>query len=72
MAQQPDGNETPESREFADRASRAQTGILRETLRFVRREQKWFLAPILLLLLAAGAFVLLTSTGAAPLIYALF
>ena len=72
MTDESDRSGTEQAREFAKQASRKQTGILRESWVFVRRERKWFLAPILLVLLAAGAFVLLTSTAVAPLIYTVF
>jgi hypothetical protein len=65
-------SETQRAREFEEQASRGQTGLLREYLSFLRHERKWWLAPILLALFVAGAFVLLGGTAAAPFIYAVF
>jgi hypothetical protein len=39
---------------------------------FLREEKKWWLAPIILVLLFVGTVALLTTTGAAPFIYTLF
>lgn len=35
-------------------------------------EKKWWLTPIIVVLLGVGLLVTLTSTGAAPFIYSLF
>ena len=35
-------------------------------------EKKWWLTPIVLVLLLAGAAIFLSGTGAAPFIYTLF
>jgi hypothetical protein len=72
VTQQSERSDTGKAREFAERASQRQTGIVREFWRFFRRERKWFLAPIVALLLVAGALVLLGGTSAAPLFYAIF
>ena len=48
------------------------TSIFREFLEFLRTNKKWWLGPIVLVLLALGAVLLLTSTAAAPFIYTLF
>ena len=48
------------------------TSIFGEFLEFLRTSKKWWLGPIILVLLALGALLLLTSTAAAPFIYTLF
>lgn len=48
------------------------TSIFREFLEFLMTNKKWWLGPIVLVLLALGAVLLLTSTAAAPFIYTLF
>ena len=58
--------------EFAKEAEQAPTGLLREFLYFVRHNKKWWLIPIILVLLFAGILVVFGSTVAAPFIYALF
>lgn len=39
---------------------------------FLRHNKKWWLGPLVMLLLALGALTLLSSTAAAPFIYTLF
>lgn len=53
-------------------AERRQTNILLELWSFLRVNRKWWLMPILLALLLVGLFLILATTGAAPLIYTLF
>ena len=48
------------------------TSIFREFLEFLMTNKKWWLGPIVLVMLALGALILLTSTAAAPFIYTLF
>jgi hypothetical protein len=47
-------------------------GLLTEFWLFVTHNKKWWLVPILLIILALGALVLLAGSGAAPFIYTLF
>jgi len=47
-------------------------GIVGEVFQMLRQNKKYWLIPILLLLLALGALVLLSGTAAAPFIYTLF
>jgi len=60
------------SDEFTDLAERAQTGIVREFWDFLRYNKKWWLTPIVIVLLLVGVLVLLSGTAAAPFIYTLF
>lgn len=46
--------------------------LVREFWDFLRDNKKWWLLPIVLILLAVGALVLLGGTAAAPFIYTLF
>ncbi len=48
------------------------TSLFSEFLEFLVTNKKWWLGPIVLVLLALGALLLLTSTAAAPFIYTLF
>jgi hypothetical protein len=43
-----------------------------ELLHFLRRTRKWWLIPILCVLLIFGVLVFLSTTAAAPFIYTLF
>jgi hypothetical protein len=47
-------------------------GVFGELWLFLRDNKKWWLLPILLVLLLFGVLVLLAGTGAAPFIYTLF
>ena len=57
--------------DFADQASADQVGIIREFWDFLRYNKKWWLTPIILVLLTVGGFVIFASTNL-PFIYALF
>jgi hypothetical protein len=46
--------------------------FLAELFDYVRANRAWMLAPIIVVLLRAGALIILGGTQAAPLIYTLF
>ena len=58
--------------EFQACANQAQPSVLGELLAFVLQNKKWWLTPILMVLLLVGALIVLGGTGAAPFIYTLF
>jgi hypothetical protein len=58
--------------EFARQAQQSQPVLLREFWDFLRYNKKWWLTPIVLVLLLVGLLVVLSSTAAAPFIYTLF
>ncbi|MDG1893702.1 MAG: DUF5989 family protein [Fuerstiella sp.] len=58
--------------EFEQLGDDQQMSLLAEFWLFIKEEKKWWLTPIILVLLGVGALVALTSTGAAPFIYTLF
>ncbi|HWZ70539.1 MAG TPA: DUF5989 family protein [Casimicrobiaceae bacterium] len=62
----------PEALDFARKASGAQTGFLYELWLFLRANRKWWLAPLLVILLVFGVLVMLGETSVAPFIYTLF
>lgn len=45
--------------------------LLGEFIAFLRHNKKWWLLPILLVLLLFGVLIFLSGTGAAPFIYTL-
>lgn len=47
-------------------------GLIAEFWLFIKEEKKWWLTPIVLVLLLAGVAIFLGGTGAAPFIYTLF
>ncbi|MCU0958910.1 MAG: DUF5989 family protein [Pirellulaceae bacterium] len=64
--------EPPRRESLAEQAQQHQPGLLRELLEFLIHEKKWWLIPIVIVLLALGLLVVLGSTGAAPFIYTVF
>ncbi|MFY9252310.1 MAG: DUF5989 family protein [Fuerstiella sp.] len=58
--------------EFEKLQDEQQLGLMAEFWLFIKEEKKWWLAPIVVVLLAVTVLVALTSTGAAPFIYTLF
>ncbi|MBM4197765.1 MAG: hypothetical protein FJ197_11865 [Gammaproteobacteria bacterium] len=61
-----------DSDDFARQADGKQESIVGEFFSFMRETRKWFLAPIVILLLIVGLIVVLGGTVAAPFIYTLF
>lgn len=47
-------------------------GFLAETWAFMKENKKWWLLPIVAVLLIFGALVLLSGSAVAPFIYTLF
>ncbi len=58
--------------DFARQADEAELGLLAEFWDFLIHNKKWWLTPIILVLLAMGALILLSGTAAAPFIYTLW
>jgi len=58
--------------EKAARSGEGDRGLISEFVSFLRQNKKWWLAPILVVLLLFGALIILAGTGAAPFIYTLF
>lgn len=57
---------------FNAAANEKRTSLVSEFIGFMAENKKWWLLPILMTMLMAGALVLLGGTGAAPFIYTLF
>ena len=57
---------------FEDLKSEKPSSLTREFLDFLKHNKKWWLLPILIVILALGALVLLSGSAAAPFIYTLF
>jgi len=67
-----EGTRAGDTTDLAQLAERRDESLARQYLGLMRRERKWFLAPVLVVLLLAGMFVVLGGTAMAPFIYALF
>ncbi len=58
--------------EFEEAGKKQKGNLLSEIAAFMSHNKKWWLAPIITLLLLLGVLLILGSTGAAPFIYSLF
>ena len=47
-------------------------GLFRDLWGFLRENKKWWMLPILIVLLLFGLLIFLSGTGLAPFIYTLF
>ena len=74
MADEDTTSEQQTADDFSRQAEEASPGIVREFFDFLRYNKKWWLTPIILVLLMLGALVFLggTAGGFAPFIYTLF
>jgi len=57
---------------FQEAAQGQEQGLIAEFVQFLKENKKWWLAPILLVLMLMGALILLSGSAAAPFIYTLF
>jgi hypothetical protein len=62
----------PAKTSFEDQAAGPQAGLAGEFWSFLRHNKKWWLAPMLVVLLGLGLMVMLSGTAVAPFIYTLF
>ncbi len=53
-------------------AGQKRPGLVGEFWEFLKHNKKWWLLPIVLVLLLLGVLVLLSGSAAAPFIYTLF
>ncbi|HVP09762.1 MAG TPA: DUF5989 family protein [Phycisphaerae bacterium] len=58
--------------EFSREAAGRRTSLVAEFWDFLKHNKKWWLLPILVVLVLIGVLVVLGSTGAAPFIYPMF
>ena len=69
---QPDRGERDRGDEFTAHAAASRPGLLVELWEFMATNKKWWLTPVVLVLLLVGALIMLSGTAAAPFIYTLF
>ncbi|HEX7879059.1 MAG TPA: DUF5989 family protein [Candidatus Eisenbacteria bacterium] len=65
-------NDRSGGEEFQKLAGSRRTGFLAEFFGFLRQNRKWWMLPMLVVILLLGALVLLGGTPLAPFIYTLF
>lgn len=63
---------SPGESEMERLASRQDPGLLAETWEFLRQESKWWLIPIVVVLLVLGVLAFLSTSALAPFIYPIF
>jgi len=64
---------TPDPTEFEKAAAEpSRAGLLRDLWGFLKQNRKWWLIPILFILLIFGLLIILSGTSLAPFIYTLF
>jgi hypothetical protein len=62
----------PSGDRFEQAASEGDVGLLRELWDFANATKKWWLLPIIAVVVLFGVLIFLSGTGAAPFIYTLF
>jgi hypothetical protein len=75
MTEQLHDSNDESANEFSQQAAEAPPGIVREFWEFLRDNKKWWITPIVLVLLLVSALAILSALGggaAAPFIYTLF
>jgi Family of unknown function (DUF5989) len=72
MADQDNPRKADSRDEFVQLAEGHSSGLLREYIDWLRYTKKWWLTPIVILLLLAGVIAVLGGTPLAPFIYTLF
>ena len=58
--------------DFQALSSQKRSGFLGELGRFAMQRKKWWLVPLIVVLLGIGVIIVLGGTAAAPFIYTLF
>ncbi|MHC4401164.1 MAG: DUF5989 family protein [Planctomycetota bacterium] len=58
-----------QAEQFEQQADESPPGIFAEFVDFLIHNKKWWLAPIILMILLLGALVVLSSSGVLPFIY---
>ena len=72
MSTGPNTNMPQDQDEFSREAEADRVGLAAEFWDFLKHNKKWWLLPILLVMVAIGVIIALGATGAAPFIYPLF
>ena len=63
---------TPESKSFAELARGRRRSVWLDVWQLLREHKKWWLTPIVLMMLLLGWLALFAGGSAAPFIYTLF
>ncbi len=58
--------------EFESEAAKRRRGFVEELWAFLKHNKKWWLIPIIVMIVVLGVLVVLSATGLAPFIYTMF
>ena len=72
MNEQNQHEQETKGEEFSREAQAGQVGFFAEFWDFLLHNKKWWITPIVIVLLLVGVLVMLGGTAAAPFIYTLF
>ncbi len=72
MANETSQSTKPGTDDFAQQAETSQPGFIREIIDWLKYNKKWWLIPIIAVLMLVGALVIVSGTAMAPFIYTLF
>ena len=61
-----------DEKSFEQLSKEKRSSVIREFWEFLKHNKKWWLLPIIVILLGLGLLVLLSSSAIAPFIYPLF
>ena len=64
--------ETDPKKQFSAASTEPRTGFVREFVRFLAENKKWWLLPIVIITMLLALLMIFGSTAAAPFIYTLF
>jgi hypothetical protein len=62
----------PQVVELKSYANQKRVGLVGELWSFLKHNKKWWLLPLLTILIGFGALIVLSGTAAGPFIYSLF
>ncbi len=69
---EPQPKQEKQEKDFAAQAEESSPSLLAEFWLFLKQNKKWWLVPILLVMLLVGVLIALGGTALAPFIYPLF
>jgi len=65
-------NGTDSGNQFAQQGQEQRTGLLADFIYLLKNNRKWWMLPLILVLIVFGIFMVLSSSGVAPFIYTVF
>lgn len=68
-AEKTNESEKKSEKSFEELSNEANVGLIQEFVDFLRYNKKWWLTPIIIVLLLVGVLIFLTTSGAAPFLY---